>query len=254
MRISEGRIMQAKDEVISRDWKRVEEAGSSWKQEWAWHIRGGIWKAVWPEQSEKGTQRRRGNHRGPGPRVCRASCTIVRTLAMGLQSALIFACFSSGSLWVLPLFIRLPVTGFRVHPKAMWSYPQWIIPIETLFPNEVTFWGPDGREFQTVGWEGLSSPLWTGARFQTGWVLSVREREGPEMIPSNLSSWKQDFSTYPEGKVGGGAGFQWTWGRVSSAHSEVRPLVIQVKMSSQQVDLTASLDAFMNLPVPFHVE
>ena len=28
MRISEGRIMQAKDEVISRDWKRVEEAGS----------------------------------------------------------------------------------------------------------------------------------------------------------------------------------------------------------------------------------
>ena len=54
MRISEGRIMQAKDEVISRDWKRVEEAGSSWKQEWAWHIRGRIWKAVWPEQSEKG--------------------------------------------------------------------------------------------------------------------------------------------------------------------------------------------------------
>ena len=46
------------------------------------------------------------------------------------------------------------------------------------------------------------------ARFQTGWVLSVREREGPEMIPSNLSSWKQDFSTYPEGKVGGGAGCQ----------------------------------------------
>ena len=164
MRISEGRIMQAKDEVISRDWKRVEEAGSSWKQEWAWHIRGGIWKAVWPEQSEKGTQRRRGNHRGPGPRVCRASCAIVRTLAMGLQSALIFACFSSGSLWVLPLFIRLPVTGFRVHPKAMWSYPQWIIPIETLFPNEVTFWGPDGREFQTVGWEALSSPLWTASK------------------------------------------------------------------------------------------
>lgn len=43
-------------------------------------------------------------------------------------------------------------------------------------------------------------------------------------------------------------------GRVSSGHSEVRPLVIQVKMSSQQVDLIASLDAFMNLPLPFHVE
>ena len=29
----EGRIMQAKDETNARDWKRVEEAGSNWKQE-----------------------------------------------------------------------------------------------------------------------------------------------------------------------------------------------------------------------------
>ena len=37
---------------------------------------------------------------------------------------------------------------------------------------------------------------------------NVREREGSEMIPRNLNSWKQEFSTYPEGKVRGGADFQ----------------------------------------------
>ena len=157
----EGRIMQAKDEANARDWKRVEDAGSNWKQEQARHMRGGIWKAVWPEQSEKRDREEQRKQRGPGPRVCRASGLLQGLWQWGSNLCLIFTCSSSGSLWVLPLFIRLPVTGLRVHPKAMWSYPQWIISVETLFPNQVTFWGSDGCEFQRVGWETLFSPLWT---------------------------------------------------------------------------------------------
>lgn len=60
------------------------------------------------------------------------------------------------------------------------------------------------------GWGGKHYLVHCGqtTRFQTGRVNNVREREGSEMIPRNLNSWKQDFSIYQEGKLGGRTGFQ----------------------------------------------
>lgn len=147
MRISEERRIQVKDEANSRDWKRVEGAGSNWKQAW-----GGIWKAVRPEQSEKRDTEEERKPKRPRARSLEGFMAIVRTLLNGAP-----ICLDLHTLffWVSmspSLFIRLPVidSGSTLRPCGSSS-------MNYIYRDPISklgyIWGPDGHEFQRVGWE-----------------------------------------------------------------------------------------------------